>query len=1494
MRILTLWLGLAMAASLTSASAADQASKSIVMIAGRPSHGPGQHEHNAGVQLLAKCLKESGVTADIKVHLNGTWPSGEDLAKASTILIYSDGGGGHPALQGDRLQQLDREMKRGAGFVALHYAVEPTTQKGNKEFIDWMGGCFETHWSVNPHWDANFKEFPKHPVANGVKPFASRDEWYFHMRFRRNMEGVTPVLSDVPPDSTMQRKDGPHSGNPVVREEVANKKPQHVAWAAERDGGGRGFGFTGGHFHLGWGIESQRKLVLNAILWTAHIDVPADGVASKVTEEDLKANLDPKPGQGLPEKKPEARPVPATKPAGTASSKPVFRKELGKADGLVEVAVDLKDVRELFLVVTEGGDGIAADWTNWVQPVLIGTDGKRIKLTDVKMKKATTGWGGVVINRNAGGTDMRLEGQPPGERLQGIGTHSNSLIAFDLPDGIARFEAKVGLDEGGTKQGLNNKVVAQVFTAEPPATILAGGGGDKAYGVEEAREQMSGFTTPAGLSAGLFAAEPQVQNPTNLDIDPAGRVWAVESVNYRSSMKSWGILREEGDRVVILQQDKGDGVAKETTFYQSRDLTNALGILVLPQDKGTKVIVSASPNIWLLTDADGDDRAEKAEKIFMVGGNFDHDHNAHAVVFGMDGKFYFNFGNEGRELKWPDGTRVKDNFGVEITDKGQPYRQGMVFRCDIDLATGKASNVETLAHNFRNNYEVCVDSFGGMWQSDNDDDGNKGVRINAVMDYGNHGYTDELTGAGWRTPRTNIESEVPLMHWHQNDPGSIPNLLQTGSGSPTGILINEGSLLGAAFQNQLIHCDAGPRTVRAYPVRKKGAGYTAEMVDILTTNDTWYRPADVAIAPDGSLFVADWYDPGVGGHNMGDNQPGKIRGRIYRVAPPGHGYQPKTPAFDSAAACAEALKSPNPATQYVAWRKLLALGMGAEKELEALWGGADSRVRARAFHLLLRLPGRYEARLAEALKDGDADIRVTAVRELRLAVATGALPPGIKDVPAYLQPLVKAEQDLQVLREYALTLRAVREDTLPPPDKDTLAAVWAALASRHQGADRWYLEALGIGAMGREDRCFNAWLASVDGKWDTPGGRDLVWRIRSTTALEKLATLLADKKADATTLPRYLRSFDFLPDGDAKGQALLKVVSTNLDRRVVAGEALNRLGRSSFRDKPEVSAVLDTVLGSVKGRPEYIEVVQGFGVTGRDAEVLDAALADVHHPMAMQAVKLLLKSPEGRSTLTRALTSPQSDAVIALLGGSGDKGAIKLLTGILLDPAREAGARKGAVKALSLSAAGAGELLALAEAGKFPEDLKTAAASALAMVQYPGLSEKAATLFPPAVAAGGKALPAIGELVKLKGDVERGKAIYAKAESTCTLCHRVGAIGADFGPGLSEIGSKLGKEVLYESILAPNAGVSMGFETWQITLRNGTIAMGIIRSETNDELVLALPGGVANTVEKRQIADRKKLPSSMMPAGLQALFSQEDLVNLVEYLASLKAPGTGK
>ncbi len=268
--------------------------RKLVMLAGKQSHGPGAHEFNAGCLLFKKCLAESMPNIVTAVYSNGWATDPTALDTADAIMMYSDGGGGHPVLQQNRTAEINHLMKKGVGLVLAHYAVEVPKEKGGPDFLNWIGGYFEPNWSVNPHWVAEILPLPKHPITRGVEPFKLNDEWYFHMRFRPQMEGVTPILTAIAPESTMTRKDGPHEGNPDVRKAVADKVPQHLAWAYERPDGGRGFGYTGGHYHQNWADDSNRKLLLNALVWAAKLDVPSNGVESKVSEEDLSQNLDPK------------------------------------------------------------------------------------------------------------------------------------------------------------------------------------------------------------------------------------------------------------------------------------------------------------------------------------------------------------------------------------------------------------------------------------------------------------------------------------------------------------------------------------------------------------------------------------------------------------------------------------------------------------------------------------------------------------------------------------------------------------------------------------------------------------------------------------------------------------------------------------------------------------------------------------------------------------------------------------------------------------------------------------------------------------------------------------------------------------------------------------------------------------------------------------------------------------------------------------------------
>lgn len=283
---------------------AQDAPKKLVLIAGKPSHPPRMHEFNAGVQLLAKALAEvPGLKTE--VVLNG-WPQDEKVFDgADAIVFYMDGGGGHEAVKEGRrrLDMIDGWAKRGVGIGCMHYGVEVVPDQAGAEFKRWIGGHYEHMHSCNPIWEPKFSEFPDHPITRGVKPFAIKDEWYFNMRFVSDLDGnkaaeqdglkFTPILVASPSDEV---RDGPYvyPQGPYSHIQAAKGRAEAMMWAVERPDGGRGFGFTGGHFHDNWGDDNFRKVVLNGLVWLTKADVPAAGVESKVTKEELDANLDRK------------------------------------------------------------------------------------------------------------------------------------------------------------------------------------------------------------------------------------------------------------------------------------------------------------------------------------------------------------------------------------------------------------------------------------------------------------------------------------------------------------------------------------------------------------------------------------------------------------------------------------------------------------------------------------------------------------------------------------------------------------------------------------------------------------------------------------------------------------------------------------------------------------------------------------------------------------------------------------------------------------------------------------------------------------------------------------------------------------------------------------------------------------------------------------------------------------------------------------------------
>lgn len=956
-----------------------------------------------------------------------------------------------------------------------------------------------------------------------------------------------------------------------------------------------------------------------------------------------------------------------------------------------------------------------------------------------------------------------------------------------------------------------------------------------------------------GLEATLFASEPMFSNPTNISVDSKGRVWVCEAYNYRNALNPKNPVKAGGDRIMILEDTDGDGKAdKSKVFYQGTDVNAALGICVL----GNRVFVSCSPNAFVFTDEDGDDVPDKKEILFTGIKGEQHDHGMHTFTFGHDGRLYFNMGNEAKLLLTATGDTVTDIHGRKVVSKGKPFREGMALRCEPD-----GSNVEVLGHNFRNNFELVADPYGTVWQSDNDDDGNKGTRINYVMEQGNYGYTDEITGAGWSSRRTNMEKEIPFRHWHLNDPGVVPNVLQTGAGSPSGITLYEGTMLPEAFHGQLIHAEPGHNVVRTYAVENDGAGYKATIVNLLEgQKDQWFRPVDVTTGPDGSLFIADWYDPGVGGHQVGDLD----RGRIYRVASPGTGYKIPEVDLTTPPGAVKALLNPNTDIRYQAWMALKNFRGEAEAALLELWRAENPRHRAQALWLLARLDDKSDQYLQEALTDKDPNIRIAGLRATRQMK---------KDVLQAVGKLVN-DPSAQVRREAALALRGY--------NTTAAAQYWASLARQHDGKDRWYLEALGIGAHGNWDLYFNVWKKSAGKDWNNAAGKDIVWRSRSRDAIPLLAEMI--RASDELEMLRYFRAFDFHTD-PSKQQVLTKIATEFKDSRVLY--ALKHMDATRLNMTPALLATLDKVLDENKGKLEFVKLVSLFRLQNKANDLLDISIHNPDSASGKEAAKTLL-GWNRIDLFQKILNGENKDAsqslIRALWPHMWNEKTMAVMSGIMMDSTKDIEIRRLAVRTFRGPWEAEDYLLAMARDNKIPKDLHTAAAGVFQTAWRSNIREDGAKYLRLPGSKEGASLPSVTVLVDKKGDASKGETVF---KNQCSTCHQVNKAGVNFGPDLSEIGDKLSKEALYTSILYPDQGISFGYEAYRLRLKDGSSAFGRIVSETEDKIELQYMN-TQQTVKKADVILRTKMESSLMPSNLQASMSEQDLVDLVEFLQGLK------
>lgn len=964
------------------------------------------------------------------------------------------------------------------------------------------------------------------------------------------------------------------------------------------------------------------------------------------------------------------------------------------------------------------------------------------------------------------------------------------------------------------------------------------------------------FEIAKGLEMTLWASEPLVVNPTNFDIDERGRVWFIESVNYRSDLKSKPKNDPAGDRIVILEDTDGDGQADyRKVFDQHQAMLAPLGISVL----GNKVIVSQSPDLFVYT-KDEDDRIVSKETLLTGWSGIDHDHGLHVVLFGHDGRYYFNSGDQ----------------GFDVTDRsGQAHRSspdGPYYAATVQTVKPDGTDFRVLAHNARNPYEIALDSFGSIWQTDNDDDGNQWTRLLYVMEGANFGYWGP-GGRRWRVDKGT--------HFHEERPGTVPYVARTGPGSPTGLVHYEGELLPPRYRNQLLHAEPGKRLIQTFFVRPHGAGFAMEAENTVASTDPIFRPSDLAVAPDGAVFIADWQDPVVGGHNMLDIE----RGRIFRLAPAGHRSSIPALELETEPGVVAAFGSPNQATRYRAYQELMLRG---EEERAALllrvWRDGSEALRARALWMLAGLGDDGKAALEEALGSSDPRFRVLALRVSRL------LERGSVDVLAALAD----DPDPQVRREVALFLRDV--------PVESRIGIWLQLSDGYDGADRWYLAALRIGASGAEDAIFAA-LRLRHPDWNPLVG-DLYWVLQAPASGGYLSSVVEDGSRPVEQRLQALDALGWLP-APRIARNIAAIAADQAAPIELRNRSLYFLAKQLYSDWSEVRtgpAVLAAIGrgleedGTRSRALELAALLPDPALAGSLGRV--AADESAGEPDRATALRTLGKTrgKEVASVLREQLSQGSPALQVAAIDGLGaadpEDLSELLVSTILSDSPNEV--RSAALRVLGRRPAGLHLILNLEESQDLPAEMRTLASGIVSSSRDATVRQRAAELLPPPKSRNEWPVIRPREIIESVGSVDRGREVYHRTDgANCAKCHSLTAGEDRVGPSLAAIGSKYGKAGMLNEIVYPSAGIASEYRSWILDTESHGLITGLLVEDTADRVVVRTENADEIRLAPEDVLDRRQANLSIMPEDLVGAMTTQEIIDLLEFLSTLQAESGG-
>lgn len=964
------------------------------------------------------------------------------------------------------------------------------------------------------------------------------------------------------------------------------------------------------------------------------------------------------------------------------------------------------------------------------------------------------------------------------------------------------------------------------------------------------------FEVAPGLEMTLWASEPLLVNPTNFDIDERGRVWFIESVNYRSDLKSKPKNDLAGDRIVILEDTDGDGQADSRRVFDQRpEMLAPLGISVL----GNKVIVSQSPDLFVYT-KDEDDRILSRETLLSGWGGVDHDHGLHAVLFGHDGRYYFNSGDQGFDITDRSGKAFRSS------------RDGPFYAATVQTVNPDGTDFRVLAHNARNPYEIAMDSFGSIWQTDNDDDGNQWTRLLYVMEGANFGYWGP-GGRRWREDRGT--------HFHEERPGTVPYVARTGPGSPTGLVVYEGDLLPGKYRNQLLHAEPGKRLIQTFFVRPDGAGFAMDSENTVASTDPMFRPSDIAVAPDGSVFISDWQDPVVGGHNMLDIE----RGRIFRLAPIGHRSSIPELDLESDDGLLAAFGSPNQATRFRGYQELMLRATDERRDLlMRAWRGSAVASRARAVWLLAGLGEAGREVLDEAFESDDPRFRILALRAARAAG---------RDLGDLATELA-GDPDPQVRREVALMLREA-------PAESKVDA-WLRLADAYDGDDRWYLSALRIAAAGAEDAIFRA-LRKKNPRWDATVA-DLYWVLQAPASVPYLQRIASDPSLGTEQRVQALEALGWQP-ALAVGRAVASIAASRSQPSELRTRALYFLGKQLYsewgalRNDARVIAAVNQSLADETTRRSALELA-ALLVHPASADQLGRVAADDAVPEADRVIAIRTLGAVGGSAvdgvLRRRIAEGPVPLRIAAIEGlaalTPDDMEATLRETVLSDAPNEI--RSAALRVLGRRPAGQQMILDMEESLELPAEMRAQASSIVNASRNADVRTRAETVLPPPKSRNDRPVIRVRRIVEAVGSANRGRDVYQNtAGANCVKCHSLTPGEELVGPSLAAIGSKYGKAGMLNEILHPSAGIAHEYASWILDTTTYGLITGVLVEDTPDRVVIRTESADEIQLAPTEILERRKGKLSIMPEDLASAMTEQELIDLLEFLATLREAREG-